>query len=499
VQLENSFKFVCDFCGQKLRVDREYAGTQITCPRCEGQITVPGPEEEVVIQALPHVEQSRPTRELHFPVGMAARVRRHSAVGRVPKDPLAIAEELKRAVIERRIEEFDFERLRNRLFQFSPDVKTALIGADNVPSVYEDVIGSSYAFVGENRHRRKTDSGFSGGFYVAQKLVTQIAFRTFLAHVNYDYSEDVLDWLGETQDSEDPMVHVSWNDAVMFCRWLSLATGEYFCLPYRDEWGFAGEALELNWRSSSSAGLTGLKWKPPGMESYGKLGDRKWGPGQTGLVWEWCVDKATMHGDSRIVCAGVWPNAAEGQMGARMRERAVAGDTRVAAAGIRPMVMPGALLWLTNRGVIASSKESSVLTQYFTAAINRDGVPGGPSKPADRPAFYHGLPDNLKDRVDAFLELLLEVDAHRPRNMPLSTSHIDEGEHMTSATEFTGFSLTRVRPVEERRFEDDDFALESGTETNIQIDSAFLDELAAEHNPESSIKKLFGKLRKTLS
>jgi formylglycine-generating enzyme required for sulfatase activity len=98
---------------------------------------------------------------------------------------------------------------------------------------------------------------------------------------------------GFVQSEDDPVVGVSWNDAVAFCQWLSKESGEQFRLPSEAEWEYAaragakGTALidnfdEIAWHASNSEGRThpvGLK-KPNTWGLYDILGNG----------WEWVAD-----------------------------------------------------------------------------------------------------------------------------------------------------------------------------------------------------------------
>ena len=44
-------------------------------------------------------------------------------------------------------------------------------------------------------------------------------------------------WFRETD--EHPVVNISWNDAVAFCKWLSGKEGKTYRLPTEAEWEYA--------------------------------------------------------------------------------------------------------------------------------------------------------------------------------------------------------------------------------------------------------------------
>ncbi len=47
---------------------------------------------------------------------------------------------------------------------------------------------------------------------------------------------------GFTQSDDDPVVEISWHDAVEFCKWLSSETGQSYRLPSEAEWEYAARA-----------------------------------------------------------------------------------------------------------------------------------------------------------------------------------------------------------------------------------------------------------------
>ncbi|MCI5122008.1 MAG: formylglycine-generating enzyme family protein [Candidatus Electrothrix sp. AUS4] len=94
-----------------------------------------------------------------------------------------------------------------------------------------------------------------------------------------------------------PVINVSWQDAVDYCQWLSLETGQTYRLPTEAEWEYACRA------GSESAYCFGDDEKLLGEYAwYDKNSDRKthpvgekkanvWGlHDMHGNVWEWCAD-----------------------------------------------------------------------------------------------------------------------------------------------------------------------------------------------------------------
>lgn len=99
-------------------------------------------------------------------------------------------------------------------------------------------------------------------FYLGTYQVTRGQFRKFVAETTYktdaekdcgwgwDQDEkrvrpsDKYSWrnVGFEQTDEHPVVNVSWNDAVAFCKWLSQKEGKKYRLPTEAEWEYACRA-----------------------------------------------------------------------------------------------------------------------------------------------------------------------------------------------------------------------------------------------------------------
>ncbi|TEA53220.1 formylglycine-generating enzyme family protein [Bacillus sp. BH2] len=150
--------------------------------------------------------------------------------------------------------------------------------------------------------------------------------------------------LNGNENSNKPVVNISWNDASMFCNLLSKKAGlkEYYSvsnggqivscnldsngyrLPSEAEWQYAckagtpeytyGELQKIAWYNENSNGQ---------IRDVGKKEPNAWGLyDMLGNVWEWCYDlyDEKVYGSYRIFRGGSWAEAARG-CGATCRRR----------------------------------------------------------------------------------------------------------------------------------------------------------------------------------
>jgi len=167
-------------------------------------------------------------------------------------------------------------------------------------------------------------------FSIAKYPVTWIQYRAFLeakdGYRNMDWWERLArreDALGEQYRKHDnhPAEHVSWYDAVAYCRWLSKQLGYDIQLPTEWEWEQAatggdktnvfpwGTEWDPEWANTDESGLsrtTAVGLYPQGASTVGALD-------MSGNVWEWCLNeydnpkKVEVSGsERRVVRGGSW-------------------------------------------------------------------------------------------------------------------------------------------------------------------------------------------------
>jgi len=245
------------------------------------------------------------------------------------------------------------------------------------------------------RHKVK----ISRGFWISRSEVTVGAYRRFVKATEYKTEAEksggahVFDgglwgrkadasWRNPyfSQTDEQPVVCVSWNDAVNFARWLNLkAPGLYYRLPTEAEWEYVARAGQENrryvWGDNEAPLVDGVKqanvadetvkkvfpsWEI--MSNYndgyvytapgGLFGSNGYGlKDLAGNVWEWCVDRygnypsgevvdptGATSGELRVVRGGSWESK---KLTLRVAfRRALKQNYRDFSVGFRVVVQP---------------------------------------------------------------------------------------------------------------------------------------------------------------
>ena len=153
-------------------------------------------------------------------------------------------------------------------------------------------------------------------YWIAKYPVTNAQFRLFIEAGGYKEKRWWTDtgWAQRKKDgwtqprfwtdsnwngAEQPVVGVSWYEAVAFCLWLSETTGEKIMLPTEDQWQYAAQGddgRDYPWgkkwdgnRCNNDVGGKGIGKTTPVRQYEGK-GDSPFGVvDMAGNVWEWCL------------------------------------------------------------------------------------------------------------------------------------------------------------------------------------------------------------------
>jgi formylglycine-generating enzyme required for sulfatase activity len=181
------------------------------------------------------------------------------------------------------------------------------------------------------------------GYSIAKYPVTNAQFARFVEAGGYGRREwwTEAGWQQKENDgwteprywqdadfnnTEQPVVGVSWYEAVAFCLWLREATGESIMLPTEEQWQYAAQGDDgrthpwgNHWdckRCNNSVKPCNSRRTTPVRQYEGK-GDSPFGVvDMAGNVWEWCLtdyDNRTndfnSNANRRVLRGGSWSNS----------------------------------------------------------------------------------------------------------------------------------------------------------------------------------------------
>jgi formylglycine-generating enzyme required for sulfatase activity len=117
------------------------------------------------------------------------------------------------------------------------------------------------------------------------------------------------------QTDQDPVVCVSWRDAMAYTRWLSSKTGKSFRLPTVAEWIYAAKAESgtlFAWgdqvgKANANCDGCGSRWDGIGTAPVGSFMPNSFGLYDiTGNAWQWTNDCHAMSCTEHILRGGSW-------------------------------------------------------------------------------------------------------------------------------------------------------------------------------------------------
>ena len=189
-------------------------------------------------------------------------------------------------------------------------------------------MGSPEGEVGHSKDQTQHQVKVSD-FYIAEYEVTVAEFRKFVSVTGYQtdaekgdgsYIWDGTKWekragvnwrhgvsgsVRPQSEENHPVVHVSWNDAVAYCKALSAKTGKKYRLPTEAEWEYACRAgsrtpfntgQNLTTNQANYNGNYPFNNNPTGVYQQNTVPVNTFAPNRFGLynmhgnVWEWCSD-----------------------------------------------------------------------------------------------------------------------------------------------------------------------------------------------------------------
>jgi formylglycine-generating enzyme required for sulfatase activity len=135
-------------------------------------------------------------------------------------------------------------------------------------------------------------------FYMGATEVTVGQFRQFVDEEGYQVGDGRWRDPGFDQTDKHPVVWVSWNNAVDFCKWLAAKEGRAYRLPTEAEWEYscrAGKAERAYCFGDDEAQLGNYAWYTKnsggGTHPVGKKKPNDWALyDMHGNAWEWCQD-----------------------------------------------------------------------------------------------------------------------------------------------------------------------------------------------------------------
>jgi formylglycine-generating enzyme required for sulfatase activity len=187
------------------------------------------------------------------------------------------------------------------------------------------IVEPEVAFIKADEFRMGSENGeedekpvhrvYVSDFYIAKFSVDNTEYKRFVDATGHRAPEAKEGgrqlWAGRSFPPEiarQPVVNVSWDDAVAYCRWLSQATGKIYRLPTEAEWEKAARGglvqkkypwgddppdLAKAWFGQTWVGVRTIKDKDYGVANgYGLLGI-------SGNVSQWVSDLYNRHYYSR--------------------------------------------------------------------------------------------------------------------------------------------------------------------------------------------------------
>jgi len=135
-------------------------------------------------------------------------------------------------------------------------------------------------------------------YWIGRTPVTNAQYASFVQAVSGHAPNDWLNGQPPVKKLYHPVVKVTWQDAVNYCKWLSTLVGKSIYIPTEAEWEKAARGTDgrmYPWGDQlpdASICNYGLKNKDTSsVGQYSPLGDSPYGcMDMAGNVWEWCAD-----------------------------------------------------------------------------------------------------------------------------------------------------------------------------------------------------------------
>lgn len=147
-------------------------------------------------------------------------------------------------------------------------------------------------------------------YSISKYEITNKEYRAFLRETGHQPRPALLD-NPEFGDDSQPVVFVSWKDAMTYCQWLSNKTGKNYSLPTEAQWKKAAGCVEgktYPWGEGmpdKGRIIYGGKFSVPQQKSHLPIEESKYRVrNMAGNVAEWCQDPDEKQW--KIYCGGSW-------------------------------------------------------------------------------------------------------------------------------------------------------------------------------------------------
>jgi formylglycine-generating enzyme required for sulfatase activity len=143
-------------------------------------------------------------------------------------------------------------------------------------------------------HEQPQHALYLPDYYLGRTPVTNTQYEAFVQATRHRPPDHWQGRIRPPQGQDDhPVVHVSWHDAVAYCRWLgaSLPSEAQWEKGARGTdgrlypWGYDFESSRCNTHEGRQTGMTPVDAYPQGASPYGLLD-------MAGNAWEWCATAA---------------------------------------------------------------------------------------------------------------------------------------------------------------------------------------------------------------
>ncbi|WP_201341468.1 formylglycine-generating enzyme family protein [Abyssogena phaseoliformis symbiont] len=136
-------------------------------------------------------------------------------------------------------------------------------------------------------------------FYISDGEITNAQYNKFL--LNTGKSDEVI-----AENAQNPVVNVSWQEAVDFAKWMSKEHQKYYMLPKSIHWKYTANAnaLSVKRNTCSQVNVYYCNNQPESIMSVKSLSPNLWELyDMLGNVWEWVIDESTRK---RVAKGGSW-------------------------------------------------------------------------------------------------------------------------------------------------------------------------------------------------